>query len=153
MTVLRYDLMVENALRGVLREALTASRSGLPGEHHFYITFRTRHPGVSISERLRTDYPQEMTVVLQHQFWDLDVDPDGFAVSLSFNQVSERLRIPFAAVTAFSDPSAKFGLQFPTTGTEEPEDAAPAAEEEEAESLPPEEGGARVIALDSFRKK
>jgi len=111
-SVLHYDRMVENALRGVLREALTLSLNGLPGEHHFYITFRTGFPGVDIADSIRARYPDEMTIVLQHQFWGLEVTQDWFEVTLSFNRINERLHIPFAAVTAFADPSAKFGLQF-----------------------------------------
>jgi len=99
--VLRYDRMVEDALKGVLRAALKASeKDGLPGDHHFYITFRTGHPGVSIADYLRARYPNEMTIVIQHQYWGLEVDEHKFAVTLSFNRVNERLVIPFAAVTA-----------------------------------------------------
>jgi len=111
--ILRYDAMVENALRGVLREALTiTAESGLPGQHHFYITFRTRYPGVEIPDYVRARHPDEMTIVLQHQFWGLEVTNEYFAVTLAFNRINERLVIPFAAVCAFADPSAKFGLQF-----------------------------------------
>jgi hypothetical protein len=161
-SVLRYDKMVEDALRGVLRDSLIASQDGLPGDHHFYITFRTRHPGVDISEHIRARYPDEMTIVLQHQYWGLDVTPEWFEVTLSFNRVNERLHIPFAAVTAFADPSAKFGLQFQAdtsieteseTLEEEALDEAPqVAESEEAPAAPSEAGG-QIITLDSFRKK
>ena len=114
---LRYDALVEDALRGVVREALNyAAERGLPGDHHFYITFRTEHPGVDIPRSLRDRYPNEMTVVLQHQFWGLDVGEEGFGVTLSFADVPERLSIPFAALTAFADPSVQFGLQFDTPG-------------------------------------
>jgi uncharacterized protein len=160
-TFLRYDKMVEDALRGVLREALIASQNGLPGDHHFYITFRTRHPGVDIGENLRARYPEEMTIVLQHQYWGLDVTPEWFEVTLSFNRVNERLHIPFAAVTAFADPSAKFGLQFQADGATEaaPQLDDPAADEPAAKTEPEptdngEEGSSgQVIALDAFRKK
>ena len=154
---LRYDKMVENALRGVLRDALTiTAEHGLPGAHHFYITFHTRHPGVVIPDHMRTRYPDEMTIVLQHQFWGLDVTDTYFEVTLSFNRVNERLHIPFAAVTAFADPSAKFGLQFqvdlaaaeqvktitpPPTDSKMPEDSKAG------------EATGQVIALDAFRKK
>jgi hypothetical protein len=159
---LRYDRMVEDALRGVLREALQASVNGLPGSHHFYITFRTHHPGVQIGEYLSAQYPDEMTIVLQHQFWGLEVTPEWFEVTLSFNRVNERLHIPFAAVTAFADPSAKFGLQFQTDlKAEEPafepsaeEPLAPTAEPPAGAPPPaPADGGGQVITLDAFRKK
>lgn len=160
-TFLRYDKMVEDALRGVLREALIASQNGLPGDHHFYITFRTRHPGVDIGENLRARHPEEMTIVLQHQYWGLDVTPEWFEVTLSFNRVNERLHIPFAAVTAFADPSAKFGLQFQADGAteaapqlDEPEADEPAAKTEPEPADNGEGGsGGQVIALDAFRKK
>ncbi|RMD60525.1 MAG: hypothetical protein D6826_12075 [Alphaproteobacteria bacterium] len=128
---IRYDRMVENALRGVVRQALgQAADHGLPGDHHFYITFRTAHPGVDIPESLRRRYPDDMTIVLQHQFYDLDVDDEGFAVTLSFNGRLERLRIPFAAVAAFADPSVRFGLQFDVA---EAAGSAPAADVNEGE--------------------
>ena len=159
---LRYDRMVEEALRGVLREALVICREGLPGNHHFYITFRTGHPGVEIADYIRSRYPEEMTIVLQHQFWGLEVTPDWFEVTLSFNRVNERLHVPFAAVTAFADPSAKFGLQFQVDGaatthparrhTDRSADAEVSdAVEDEAAKQPLE--GAEVITLDAFRKK
>ena len=110
---LRYDRMVERALRGVMHDALAhAAKHGLPGAHHFYITFRTDHPKAQLDQSLKTRFPQEMTIVLQHQFWDLSIDADGFSVTLSFSNVPQRLVIPFAAVTAFTDPSVNFGLQF-----------------------------------------
>ena len=110
---LRYDVMVEAALRGVMRDALThVARNGLPGAHHFYLSFRTGHPGVQLDAALKARFPDEMTIVLQHQFWDLKVEQDGFAVTLSFSNAPQRLVVPFAAVTAFNDPSVNFGLQF-----------------------------------------
>ena len=157
-TELRYDRMVEDALRGVLREALTASLNGLPGNHHFYITFRTRHPGVDIADYIRMRHPDEMTIVLQHQFWGLEVTPEWFEVTLSFNRMNERLHIPFAAVTAFADPSAKFGLRFQTdTSIETPSLEQPQGEPEESPTEAPEalqqEPAGQVITLDAFRKK
>ncbi len=114
---LRYEAMVEGALRGVVRQALeVASSQGLPGEHHFYITFRTDAPGVTIPARLKERYPTEMTIVIQYQFWNLEVGEDSFGVTLSFNDKKERLSIPLAAVTAFADPSVRFGLQFDSGG-------------------------------------
>src|SRR6266403_5123202 len=108
-----YPKMVETALRGVMREALArTAREGLPGEHHFYVTFRTHAPGVAIPSHLLGKFPDEMTIVLQHQFRALEVGEEAFSVNLSFQSRSERLRIPFAAVTTFADPSVNFGLQF-----------------------------------------
>lgn len=110
---LHYDVMVENALRGVVRQALAqVAENGLPGEHHFYVTFRTDHPDVVMPASLKERYPREMTIVLQHQFWDLQVGEEAFQVTLTFNNVSEQLRIPFEAIAAFADPSVRFGLQF-----------------------------------------
>jgi hypothetical protein len=110
---IRYDLLTQDALRGVIHTVLTdVAVKGLPGEHHFFITFDTRIGGVRMSARLRASYPEEMTIVLQHQFWDLTVGEDDFAVGLAFNGTPERLHIPFKAVKAFFDPSVQFGLQF-----------------------------------------
>jgi hypothetical protein len=111
--MIRYDLMVQDALKGVLRKLLAdAARDGLPGEHHFFITFRTGSPGVRLSQRMREKYPDEMTIVLQHQFWDLGVTDHSFEVGLSFGGVPERLLVPFDAITGFFDPSVQFGLKF-----------------------------------------
>ena len=110
---LHYDKMVETALRGVVRQALASVvDQGLPGNHHFYLTFRTGHPEVEIADRLHAQYPQEMTIVLQHQFWGLEVTDEYFVVNLSFSNVPERLKVPYAALVSFVDPSVKFGLQF-----------------------------------------
>jgi len=112
---LRYDRLVEDALRSVVRRALLeVGVSGLPGDHHFYLTFHTQDPGVSLSPALRAQYPKEMTIVLQHQFWGLEVTEDNFTVKLSFGGVRETLVIPFQSVVSFADPSVKFGLQFET---------------------------------------
>src|SRR5215475_9152254 len=114
---IRYDLLTQEALRGVIRTVLTdAAGKGLPGEHHFFITFDTRIEGVRLSARLKASYPEEMTIVLQHQFWDLTVGDDYFAVGLAFNGIPERLHVPFKAVKAFFDPSVQFGLQFVVDG-------------------------------------
>ncbi len=129
ITSLSYERMVEDALRGVLRQALKITAAqGLPGAHHFYITFDTTAPGVQIAASMRALHPSEMTIVLQHQFWDLAVHEEFFEIVLSFNGVNQRLVIPFAAVTAFADPHAKFGLQFHVefeerTGADEDADA------------------------------
>jgi hypothetical protein len=110
---IRYDLLTQDALRGVIRTVLTeAATKGLPGEHHFFITFDTRAEGVRMSTRLKASYPEEMTIVLQHQFWDLTVAEEDFEVGLAFNGIPERLHIPLKAVKAFLDPSVQFGLQF-----------------------------------------
>jgi len=114
---IRYDLLAQEALRGVLRSVLAdTAKNGLPGDHHFFITFDTSAEGVRLSQRMRAQYPQEMTIVLQHQFWDLTVGEDAFEVGLSFGGVPERLAIPFAAVKGFFDPSVEFGLQFEQIG-------------------------------------
>lgn len=124
--ILRYDLMVQDALKGVVRKILSeASRDGLPGEHHFYITFRTGAPGVRLSQRLREKHAEEMTIVLQHQFWDLNVSEHAFEVGLSFSGVPERLLIPYDAITTFFDPSVQFGLKFETQDTAAAEAVAP----------------------------
>ena len=115
---LDYSKWVEEALREVVRHALEATVAGMPGEHHFYISFRTDAPGVEIPDYLHVQYPREMTIVLQHQYWDLKVLPQHFEATLSFNRVNETLRIPFAALTAFNDPSVNFGLQLQMTGSD-----------------------------------
>ena len=160
---LRYDEMVEEALRGVVRKALSeAAEHGLPGAHHFYITFETDHPHVAIADHLKSRYPEEMTIVLQHQFWGLEVEESRFSVTLSFNDRHERLTVPFEAVTAFADPAVKFGLRF-----ERQEDGSPAAAASPSATNLPEEApapadaaaerpaseGAKVVALETFRKK
>jgi uncharacterized protein len=117
MTVdhIRYDILTQDALRSVVRTVLEdAARNGLPGEHHFYIAFDTRADGVKLSQRMRAQYPEEMTVVLQHQFWDLVVADEQFEVGLSFGGVPERVVVPFAAIKSFVDPSVQFGVQFET---------------------------------------
>ncbi len=153
-----YGRMVEQALRTVVRDVLRRlATEGLPPPHHFYITFRTSDPGVEMPDYLRERYPAEMTVVLQHQFWDLEVDEVGLSVTLSFNDVPQRLRIPFHAIKVFADPGAEFGLQF----TLEPEIVPlqpPAPEKRPSQPARPTDGkppkgGAEIVALDRFRKK
>jgi hypothetical protein len=130
---IRYDILAQNALRGVVRTVMTdAAKKGLFGDHHFKISFDTTAPGVKLSPRLREQYPQEMTIVLQHQFWDLEVTEEAFEVGLSFSGIPERLRVPFDAIIGFFDPSVEFGLQFATIVEDEEADGAP-----EAESAPP----------------
>ncbi|MDN2566159.1 SspB family protein [Aquibium sp. A9E412] len=110
---IRYDILAQEALRGVMRKVLTeVARTGLPGNHHFFITFLTHAPGVRISSRLRQRYPEQMTIVLQYQFWDLKVTEQGFEVGLSFSDVPEKLEVPFSAVRGFYDPSVNFELEF-----------------------------------------
>lgn len=155
---LRYDCMVEEALRTVVGRALRhAAEHGLPGEHHFYITFRTNHAGVEVPDSLKERYPNEMTIVLQHQFWDLEVRDDSFSVTLSFADVLHALTVPFAAVAAFADPSVRFGLQFDVNGAEpggavEPAQASEPSPEGTAEEAA-EEDAEKVVTLDAFRKK
>ena len=180
----RYDLLTQQALRSVVRNVLAevAKKKSLPGDHHFYISFDTQAEGVRLSERLRTQYPEQMTIILQHQFWDLAVNERTFEVGLSFGGVPEKLEIPFDAVNGFFDPSVQFGLQFeevtegqdrqapanaqekiakkkritpaPVTNAPAPVPPAPAA----AKSPEPEpekrgNGGGEVVRLDRFRKK
>ena len=159
--LLRYDKMVEAALRGVVREALArAAANGMPGAHHFYITFKTGFEGVELPAHLRAKHPEEMTVVLEHQFWDLLVEEDRFAVTLSFQNKPERLVIPFESMLSFADPAVKFGLQFQQAAaanqeSHPPEAAEPAPESETAAGPPAKSGdkGADVVNIDKFRKK
>ena len=179
---IRYDILTQDALRGVVRTVLEdAARNGLPGEHHFYVAFDTRADGVKLSQRMRAQYPEEMTVVLQHQFWDLVVTEDHFEVGLSFGGVPERVLVPFAAIKSFVDPSVQFGVQFELLvaddGSEKADAAArppaehrttsgvtavptpanpppanpPAAEQKDGSETP--SGGGQVVNLDRFRKK
>ncbi|VAW10540.1 FIG01011804: hypothetical protein [hydrothermal vent metagenome] len=160
---LDYQKMTQDALRGVVRAALKiAARDGLPGDHHFFVAFSTGAPGVNISARLRERHPEEMTIVIQHQYWDLDVTQNKFTIKLSFNNIPETLVVPFAAVKGFLDPSVQFGLQF-ETGTIK----APSAEAETLVKTPtpdePDENASdtaisdpkpsEVVSLDAFRKK
>ena len=125
---IRYDLLTQQALRGVVRSVLTdAAKKGLPGEHHFYISFDTKADGVRLSDRLRAQYPEQMTVILQHQFWDLEVDDAGFSVGLSFGGVPEKLEVPFEAIKGFFDPSVQFGLQFEEVAESDDQPAAEGA--------------------------
>ena len=162
---IRYDVLARDALRGVLRRVLTdAAEHGLPGEHHFFITFLSTAEGVKLSPRLLAQYPEEMTVILQHQFWDLVVSEDRFEVGLSFGGIPERLVVPFNSIKSFFDPSVQFGLQF------EPQEAAgempasvnlPAippvpglpASPAAAEEPPRGNEGATIVRIDRFRKK
>lgn len=151
---MRYDLMAQEALRGVVRAALAkAAENGLPGAHHFYITFSTRYPGVQMDEKLLEKYPEEITIVLEHQFWDLAALDDFFEVTLSFDSAPKYIKVPYRAVTSFHDPGVGFGLKFETP------DEVLAANEELLESLEPEEAisadgaSGEVVSLDAFRRK
>lgn len=180
---IRYDILVQEALRAVMRKVLTeVARTGLPGNHHFFITFMTGAPGVRISSRLQERYPEQMTIVVQYQYWDLKVSEAGFEIGLSFSDIPEKLEIPFSAVRGFYDPSANFELEFdPKQDADAAEPAAPPAEVETLKSpraqkkhegeagkpaekaksksakedKPAAEGGkgADVVSLDAFRKK
>ncbi len=159
----RYDRMVENALRSVIKESLLqAIKFGLIKNHHFYITFRTDFPGVDIADWLHERYPEEMTIVLQNQYWDLKVEDAAFSVSLSFNDIAEPLVIPFAAVTAFADPGVNFGLQFqpaaPTEDVKKPSKVKPGIElQPKTKNTATDSIGAstqeKIVTLDAFRKK
>ncbi|MBY0339003.1 MAG: hypothetical protein K2X11_20485 [Acetobacteraceae bacterium] len=158
-SLLPYEQWAARALRAVAVDALRhAAEHGLPGEHHFYLSFRTDHPGTIVPGHLKAKYPREMTIVLQHRFWDLAVDPAGerFSVGLSFNGIPAMLTVPFAALTAFHDPYAQFGLrfepEFEDAADEEVTDITPPAPE-----APPAEPAApaqpQVVSLDAFRRK
>ncbi len=170
--LIRYDILAQDALRGVIRKVLSeVARTGLPGEHHFFVTFATQAPGVRISSRLLAQYPEDVTIVLQHQYWELTVTEQAFEVGLSFNGVPERLLVPFSAIKGFLDPSVQFELRFevaarpvaiadgepptvtdmptPTIAAPEAETTDGAAGEGEDEATPM----AQVVSLDAFRKK
>lgn len=164
LMTIRYDKMVEKALRGVVTQALDhVVKNGLPNDHHFYVTFMTNFPGVEIPDYLREQYPEEMTIVLQYQFYGLEAAEDKFMVTLSFNNVPERLVIPVEAVTIFADPSVNFALQFqPMEDIEDDEDDLPPPPpatkpgKNDAGKKPAKgkkDGDGNVIALDKFRKK
>ena len=153
-SLIPYDEIVQDALRAVVGRVLgeVEQSGGLPGEHHFYITFKTRAPGVSIPKHLTERFPDEMTIVIQHRFWDLKVEDDAFSVGLSFSGVPATLHVPFAAVTQFHDPAVEFALTFHAN-----EDEAPHEEHEEAENDAPKaetaDDGSNVVNVDFTRKK
>jgi hypothetical protein len=176
-----YDALVDDALRSVVRRVLTqVAEKGLPGSHHFYISFRSTDPGVELPEYLRAKYPEEMTIVLQHQYWDLVIGEESFEVTVSFNKQQEHIKVPFAALSAFVDPSVRFGLQFdrkekaagdkPATAPaaptplpapdKRPAQAAPTGADDKPEATAaadgeakPEDAASKIVKLDSFRKK
>ena len=168
MTVdyIRYDILTQDAMRSVVRTVLTdAATKGLPGDHHFYVSFDTRAEGVVLSPRIKAQYPKEMTIVLQHQFWDLAVHERHFEVGLSFDNIPEKLSISFDAIKGFFDPSVQFGLQFEEIPADQREtllEAAPppAIAAAEASNGAPEDGAGKpertpekIVSLDQFRKK
>lgn len=159
---IHYSTIIDLAMRGVVRDVLKqVSRTGLPGDHHFYISFSTQHPDVEMSDQLRHRYPKEITIVLQHQFWDFKVEDHRFAVTLSFGGVPEKLVVPYAALTAFADPSVKFGLQFQQEEAEELmtasmdllQDLSHGALSGQDTKKEDDDASAEIISLDSFRKK
>jgi len=178
---IRYDLLTQQALRGVVRDVLAdAAKKGLPGEHHFFISFDTHADGVRISDRLLAQYPEEMTIILQHQFWDLKVADNEFEVGLSFGGIPEKLTVPFEAINGFFDPSVQFGLQFEEVAEGEEAQPAPTVTQDKAAGKRPRPappavaapkkettttaaepkpdkpaagGGGEVVRLDRFRKK
>ena len=160
---IRYDILAQDALRGVIRKVLSevAATGSLPADHHFFITFMTTAPGVRISQHLKSRYPEQMTIVVQHQFWDLKVHETYFEIGLSFSDKPEKLTVPFSAVRGFYDPSVSFELEFDVAAAEDEEEGSDVttlpevvateiqAVEEDGEAKP----GASVVSLDSFRKK
>jgi hypothetical protein len=181
---IRYDLLTQQALRGVVHKVLSdAAKKGLPGDHHFFISFDTHADGVRVSDRLRAQYPEEMTIILQHQFWDLAVTEQNFEVGLTFGGVPEKLTVPFDAINGFFDPSVQFGLQFQEDAAGQDQRGVPANAQEKTDdakkrTTPPKRpaivpapvpasqptvvsddkpskptGGGEVVRLDRFRKK
>jgi hypothetical protein len=177
--MLDYGRLIDEAMHVIVKKALIlVADTGLPGDHHFYITFMTQHPGVMIADEMKAQYPDEMTIVIQHQFWGLEVEDDRFTITLSFDNTQQNLTIPFASVTSFADPSVKFGLQFrrPADGEGEQDDLLAIDQESNSNDAPgqsakkkaktkkpttkikassgdDEDDGDNVVALDSFRKK
>jgi uncharacterized protein len=153
-SLIPYDEIVQEALRAVVGRVLreVEQSGGLPGEHHFYITFKTRMPGVAIPKHLSEKFPDEMTIVIQHRFWDLKVEEDAFSVGLSFGGVPATLHVPFAAVTQFHDPAVEFALTFQTNASEEPADEHEQAEND-APAVEKAEDGSNVVNVDFTRKK
>jgi hypothetical protein len=162
---IRYDILAQDALRGVIRKVLSevSATGSLPGEHHFFITFLTQAAGVRISQHLKSKYPEQMTIVVQHQFWELKVHDAYFEIGLSFSDKPEKLTVPFAAVRGFYDPSVNFELEFDVSVAEETGESAeitayPAPTEETRSAEGEAKGddakaGSSVVSLDAFRKK
>lgn len=160
METLRYDRWIEDALKSVVRKALSyCQQNGLPGEHHFYVTFATDHPAVILPDSLRDQYPEEITIVIEHEYWDLEVTDEYFDIVLSFNDIKTPIHVPFEAITGFADPSVKFGLQFKMELLEDADDLDdddpdddPVGDDTSAEA-DEDENKDNVVALDAFRKK
>ena len=160
-TTIDYTQLIDEAMRGVVRKVLQqVQKSGLPDGHHFYVSFLTQKEGVELSPQLRARFPEQMTIVLQHQFWDLQVHQQYFSIMLSFNNTPERLVVPFEALSGFADPDVKFGLQFQSIEAlpsprhmedNNMQERIPLTSFEEADKDNNE--GAQVISLDAFRKK
>lgn len=151
---INYDKLIEKSLKNVVIEALKiAEKQGLPGEHHFYITFKTNHPAAKVSTQLKNQYPEEMTIVLQHQFSNLSVENSFFSVDLSFGGVLQTLVIPFDAITYFADPHAKFGLSFNLNEESLNKELETPAVFDEEKDVKKVSGSATVISIDAFRKK
>ena len=150
---INYPALIDTAMRGMVRELMKRVQTdGLPGEHHFFISFSTQHAGVKMSEQLRAKYPKDITIVMQHQFWDFRVEDSQFHITLSFSGVPEKMTVPFSALTAFADPSIKFGLQFQAVPVDE-EFLPLLTDAHDAEDAAMEDGQAEIISLDAFRKK
>lgn len=154
-SLIPYDEIVQEALRAVVGRVLgsVAENGGLPGEHHFYITFKTQGPGVDIPQRLIERFPDEMTIVLQNRYWDLTVDEQRFSVGLSFNQIPSKLVIPYAAITGFHDPAVNFELRFQAQEDGGPEPHEPAENDGGVASAQPAADGSNVVSVDFKRKK
>ena len=152
-SLIPYDEIVQDALRAVVGRVLgeVEQSGGLPGDHHFYITFKTRAPDVAIPKHLMERFPDEMTIVIQHRFWDLKVEEDGFSVGLSFSGAPATLQIPFAAVTQFHDPAVEFALTFQANAAEEPDE--PEAPENDAPKPEKVDDGSNVVSVDFSKKK
>jgi hypothetical protein len=145
-----YGNLMHSAMRGLIQQVLTeTSEHGLPGAHHFFITFNTQHPDAELASWLRDRYPEEMTIVIQHWFDNLEVDDDGFAITLNFGDAPERLRVPFDAISTFVDPSVEFGLRFETQSYDDEDETE---DEDEDADDPPIRGDAEVVSLDQWRK-
>lgn len=164
ISLIDYEQLVQDSLKNVIRTVLTnTAKNGLVGTHHFYISFATQYPGVDMPDYLRHEYPEEITIVLQHEYWDLEMGANHFSVTLCFNEIHERLTVPFDAIVSFVDPSVKFGLQFTPTIHERPAKKTRKTKPSEAvtrskikknkDSDEEAPAGSNVIALDAFRKK
>lgn len=156
-----YENLVQESLRNVIKKTLsTVAKEGLPGKHHFYISFRTDYPSVDLPDYLREEYPEEITIVLQYEFWDLEINDTAFSVTLCFNDVHERLNVPFGSVISFVDPSVKFGLQFTPAEYDEDAELVQLNDQKKPSKNPVENSeasavkdGSNVVTLDAFRRK